>query len=302
MLIYFIHGVATRNANYAKDLIKLIQERCKLLNYELPHFHAGFWGDVLKGTDKLWRDIDQELHNQKQRDSQFCPEQALRYQEFRKEYFSYFIGDTFSYLSSDRGKEIRKKLANQLRDFVNHHPEEKELHIVAHSLGTVILWDVLFSDRFSPSDSVHSIRSLIGKKYGKISLSGVTTMGSPIPFLNLTLGIDEKQIQDFLEEYQGNSSTWNNIINSYDIIAYPIGSLFTKLDKSSKITVKDCYIKTNHDLWDLVEKVSVVFNSVPAHNDYFQSDEVAKIIVDNITENKQIDFLINFYKSSISKK
>ncbi len=68
MLIYFIHGVAIRDTNYAKDLIKLIQERCKLLNQELPHFHTGFWGDVLKGTDNLWRDIDQELHNQKQRD------------------------------------------------------------------------------------------------------------------------------------------------------------------------------------------------------------------------------------------
>ncbi|EAZ90646.1 lipase family protein [Crocosphaera chwakensis] len=286
MLIYFIHGVATKDADYAKNLIKLINEKCKYQTQEPPHCYAGFWGNVLKGTDKLWRDIDQELDNQKQQDSQFNPEQAFRYQNFRKEYFSYFIGDTFSYLSFDTGIKIRKIIANQLRDFVNHHPEEKELHIVAHSLGSVILWDILFCDRFPPSDPVHTIRSLIGKKYGKISLSGVTTMGSPIPFLNLTLDVDEKQIQDFLEEYQDRAFTWNNIINSYDIIAYPIGSLFKKLGNSSKITVNDHYIKMNNDILASVELASVVLNSVKAHSYYLESNEVAKIIVDSVTKNK----------------
>ncbi|MGB5593896.1 MAG: hypothetical protein WBM62_07685 [Crocosphaera sp.] len=281
MLIYFIHGVATKDTSYAKDLIKLINEKCKYQNQELPHCYPGFWGDILKGTDKLWRDIDQELHNQKQQDSQFDPEQALRYQNFRKEYFSYFIGDTFSYLSSETGIKIRKKLANQLRDFVNDHPTEKELHIVAHSLGTVILWDVLFGDRFPPSDPVHTIRSLIGKKYGKISLSGVTTMGSPIPFLNLTLGIDEKQIQYFLEEYQGQSLIWDNIINSCDIISYPIKPIFNSVQNLSKIIVTDHYIESKTNWLDsvaLTELASLVFTSVNAHQIYWKSEKVSNII------------------------
>lgn len=85
-------------------------------------------------------------------------------------------------------------------------------------------------------------------------------MGSPIPFLNLTLDVDEAQIQSFLEEYQDKAFTWNNIINSYDIIAYPIGSLFKKLGNSSKITVNDHYIKMNNDILASVELASVVFN------------------------------------------
>ena len=51
MLIYFIHGVATRDASYANKLIKLIEEECKRKNRAIPYCHAGFWGNVLKGTE-----------------------------------------------------------------------------------------------------------------------------------------------------------------------------------------------------------------------------------------------------------
>ena len=54
MLIYFIHGVATRDASYANKLIKLIEEECKRKNQAIPYCYAGFWGNVLKGTEKLW--------------------------------------------------------------------------------------------------------------------------------------------------------------------------------------------------------------------------------------------------------
>lgn len=284
MLIYFIHGVATKDASYAKKLINLIQEECKRQNQPLPHCHAGFWGNVLMGTAKLWRDIDQELQIQKQKDGKFNPDKAFRFQNFRKEYFSYFIGDAFSYLSSDRGGKIRRIIADQLIDLVRAHPAEEELHIVAHSLGTVILWDVLFSDRFPTSDPAHEIRSLIGKERGKVSLSSVTTMGSPIPFLNLTLGIDTNQIQNFLERHQKNRLIWNNLINSYDIIAYPIRPLFDTQVNSSKILVTDHYLEAITDLFDSVEIASVVFNSLNAHSYYLGSDKVAKIIMETIHE------------------
>ena len=145
MIIYFIHGVATRDASYANKLIKLIEEECKRKNMAIPYCYAGFWGKVLKGTEKLWRDIEQELQTQKQKNSNFNPEQSFRYQNFRKEYLSYFIGDAFSYLGSDRGTQIRRIIADQLIDLIQAYPRETELHIVAHSLGTVIILDLLFS-------------------------------------------------------------------------------------------------------------------------------------------------------------
>ncbi|MGV2388747.1 MAG UNVERIFIED_CONTAM: hypothetical protein LVR29_12035 [Microcystis novacekii LVE1205-3] len=57
-----------------------------------------------------------------------------------------------------RGKQIRRIIADQLIDLVQAYPQETELHIVAHSLGTVILWDLLFSERFDPRIPLHEIR------------------------------------------------------------------------------------------------------------------------------------------------
>ncbi|BCU13184.1 hypothetical protein [Microcystis aeruginosa] len=54
MLIYFIHGVATRDASYANKLIKLIEEECKRKNLAIPYCYAGFWGNVL-GSISLTR-------------------------------------------------------------------------------------------------------------------------------------------------------------------------------------------------------------------------------------------------------
>jgi hypothetical protein len=287
MLIYFIHGVATRDASYANKLIKLIEEECKRKNLPIPYCHAGFWGNVLKGTEKLWRDIEQELQTKKQKNSNFNPEQSFRYQNFRKEYLSYFIGDAFSYLGSDRGKQIRRIIADQLIDLVQAYPQETELHIVAHSLGTVILWDLLFSERFDPKDPAHEIRDLIGKERGKLSLSSVTTMGSPIPFLNLTLGIDTNQIEKFITQHQGQRLLWNNLINSSDIIAYPIRPLFDSINDVSKILISDYYLEATSNIFDSVEIAAVVLNSLNAHTYYLASDKVAKNIVETIYFNQQ---------------
>jgi len=287
MLIYFIHGVATRDASYANKLIKLIEEECKRKNQIIPYCYAGFWGNVLKGTEKLWRDIEQELQTQKQKNSNFNPEQSFRYQNFRKEYLSYFIGDAFSYLGSDQGTQIRRIIADQLIDLVQAHPRESELHIVAHSLGTVILWDLLFSERFDPKDPAHEIRDLIGKERGKVSLSSVTTMGSPIPFLNLTLGIDTNQIEKFISQHQGRRLLWNNLINSSDIIAYPIRPLFDSITDVSKILMSDYYLEATGNIFDSVEIAAVVLNSLNAHTYYLASDKVAKNIVETIYFNQQ---------------
>ncbi len=112
MLIYFIHGVATRDASYANKLIKLIEEECKRKNLPIPYCHAGFWGNVLKGTEKLWRDIEQELQTQKQKNINFNPEQSFRYQNFRKEYLSQGNRMLIEFSNSE---ELGLKFDGQLR-------------------------------------------------------------------------------------------------------------------------------------------------------------------------------------------
>lgn len=245
------------------------------------------FGEMSSKEPKNYGEISSKNYRHKTENINFNPEQSFRYQNFRKEYLSYFIGDAFSYLGSDRGNQIRRIIADQLIDLVQAYPQETELHIVAHSLGTVILWDLLFSERFDPQDPAHKIRDLIGKERGKLSLSTVTTMGSPIPFLNLTLGIDTNQIEKFITQHQGQRLLWNNLINSSDIIAYPIRPLFDSITDVSKILMSDYYLEATGNIFDSVEIAAVVLNSLNAHTYYLASDKVAKNIVETIYFNQQ---------------
>jgi hypothetical protein len=77
------------------------------------------------------------------------------------------------------------------------------------------------------------------------------------------------------------------LVNSYDIIAYPIRPLFDSIASSLKITVFDYYMEANADLFDSVEIASVVFTSLSAHSYYLSSNKVAQIIASNIVGKNQ---------------
>ena len=46
MLIFFIHGVATRQTEYAKDLEKAIKDEMMDRDLSPPVCYPGFWGDL----------------------------------------------------------------------------------------------------------------------------------------------------------------------------------------------------------------------------------------------------------------
>ncbi|MBD1861525.1 MULTISPECIES: hypothetical protein [Trichocoleus] len=157
MLVFFMHGVATRNVQYADSLQSLIREEFSQQQVALPLFYASFWGDVLNDVGKLWNAVHQNLQAFQSANPQVDAQAVFRYQNFRKGFFSEFVGDAFTYLNSERGIKIRKLIAEQLSDFISRNPNETELHIVSHSLGTVVLWDALFSERFHSDDPAFEI-------------------------------------------------------------------------------------------------------------------------------------------------
>ncbi len=65
MLVFFIHGVATKDAGYSKRMEVLIKEEFDKREQQLPHFYASFWGNVLKQTGQIWNWIHQDLQNLK---------------------------------------------------------------------------------------------------------------------------------------------------------------------------------------------------------------------------------------------
>jgi hypothetical protein len=245
MLIFFIHGVATRDAQYAEPLRAFIRQEFNEKGKSLPHFHASFWGNFLGDRDRMWNGIDQDLQELEQESPQANLEDIFRYRKFRESFLSQFVGDFLAYLNPQRGTAIRKIIAQDLDNLLRHNPEETEIHIIAHSLGSVILWDVLFSERFSPQDSAFEIRAMINglnqPNAAHLSLKSITTMGSPILFLNTMLDVKPEQVKQFVAGYQDEPLRWLNIIHSSDIIAYPLRASL-KLNSSVNLSFKDRFI------------------------------------------------------------
>jgi hypothetical protein len=310
MLVFFMHGVATRNVQYADSLQSLIREEFNQRQVALPLFYASFWGDVLNDIGKLWNAIHQNLQAFQSENPQADTQAIFRYQNFRKGFFSEFIGDAFTYLNSERGIKIRKLLAEQLSDFINRNQNETELHIVAHSLGTVVLWDALFSERFHADDPAFEIRSLLLKgnnpnSQQRIQLKSVTTMGSPIAFFNIMLGIQPAQVKALVSQYSDRGLIWNNLIHASDVIAYPLQACLNP-DSSWNFTLQDHYLQTeanptetavrnfvSSDLVNQVTKVAGLVNpgvqiaidhapmvagAGDAHINYWSCPEVARLI------------------------
>lgn len=321
MLVFFIHGVATQNAKYARSLESLIKEEFKKTGQSAPLCSSSFWGHFLKDVGKMWNWIEQDLQEFQKENPLADLQDLFRYQKFRKDFLFEFFGDAFTYLNSERGSKIRELIAHQLEDFIQQNPEESELHIISHSLGTVILWDILFSDKFHPDDAAFKIRAMIeglgtSHEGRKVYLSSITTMGSPILLFNMMLGINPEEVKSLTDTYpQDKPLRWINILHSSDIIAYPLRSSLD-IDLFDNFLFEDKYIpgdankieknlrsfaNSKHKVVEAIGLVNPLINEAIAlapmmagagdgHIQYWNCPETASLIASNIlgeTEKKQ---------------
>lgn len=291
MLVFFIHGVATRQDGYADELIEKIRGEFHQRRQPYPYFYCSRWGGVLDNTPQLWNCVQQDL-----RDFQTKHEidigEVFQYIQYREFCIDKFFGDLFTYLNSDYGWEIRKIIALQLLEFLKKHPDQDELHIVAHSLGGVILWDILFSDKFKPNDPAFYIRSVIkglsnSKGTHQVGLGSITTMGTPLLLFNLMLGISPKMLKLFASKYTGKPLGWVNIIHASDVLAYPIRASFN-IDSENGIFLRDKFI-ASHNLWKKVSQplgglagLSMAKGLESAHKSYWSRSRVARLVTANI--------------------
>jgi hypothetical protein len=291
MLVFFVHGVATHDVKYADKLKSLIKEEFIQREKPLPYFYSSFWGDVLRDVGKIWNWIHQDLQEVQKDYPQTSIDDIFRYRKFREGFLSEFGGDFLSYLNPERGALIRKLIAQQLYDFLKNNPEETELHIVTHSLGSVILWDVLFSERFSPKDPAIDIRAMINGcsptgQTQKIDLKSITTMGSPILFLNTMLEVSPDQLKQLANSYQNEPLRWINIIHSSDLVAYPLRSSLN-LNSSDHLFFRDEYISTDANLAEKTARAvgqldaAMALGVADAHGWYWHCQQTARLVTDN---------------------
>lgn len=290
MLVFFIHGVATRNVRYAEKLQNLIKNEFIKQGKTRPYFYASFWGDLLKETDKIWRNIEDNLVNLTQENASLNSNDIFRYQEVRQGFVADFFGDALTYFNNEKGIKVRQIIAQQLSEYIEEYSQGEDLHIIAHSLGSVILWDILFSERFNTDDPAWLIKDLINPNHSKkkvSNLKSVTTLGSPILYFNMMLGITKERFLQVIKEI--NLQSWINVIHRSDLVAYPLEFYFSQDNNTFKI--KDQYLMEDANLaettaYNLGQLQSAsAFALTDAHIAYWQNQKTAEIIVNNIQGN-----------------
>lgn len=298
--VLFIHGVNTRQKRdqigYSAELFKRIKFQAEVTQIEL------YWGDINKGEER-------NLCNMWEGSSSW---NELLFQKIRQNQLLQFIGDAALYLSRADGKKIVSTLYQQIVIGLKDIPESDGLHIVAHSWGTVILFDILFAARWDGDDEVEAIRKNIygvtsnasddkSKKKG-YKISSIHTMGSPLSIYQL-MSINTSnnthdisiRLSDFVKTTHNNKKkplVWNNYIHPCDPVGYPLSKVLPNIlniKNGIEINVLDFVLPKNGILDFIMTMVNVICPKLAlvlyggkAHGNYWESDFVATKIANDL--------------------
>ncbi|MBW4693705.1 MAG: hypothetical protein KME27_18325 [Lyngbya sp. HA4199-MV5] len=298
MLVWFMHGASVRESGYADPLRSRIISDFLDQGLSSPEFYSSFWGDALGRTDELWGLIQQDLEAFKWEHPQIDLDDVFHYRQRREQLITGFFNDIFSYLNSQQGREVRRLIAVQLLSFLTDTPFEEDLHIVAHSLGSVILWDILFSESFDDTDPAfyirHAIKGLSGRSEGrKVKLRSVTTFGSPIMIFSQFLRINGDRLKAFASRYTAEPLRWVNVIHASDVFAYPIRASLELED--STLYFQDHYLGDRSFLKKQLGDVTMALGLVADHSQYWRSSRAARVAIANLLDDRatleQVSFL-----------
>ncbi|MBE9224463.1 hypothetical protein IQ264_03105 [Phormidium sp. LEGE 05292] len=296
--ILFVHGVNTRQKQeqptYADQLFRLIQQ--------------GVDSSItLKKITLYWGDINQEAQDNLVKSfKQSSAWNQLWFKDFRTNQLLQFAGDAALYLSRTVGYQVVQRLKEQaLKGIQGYNPQEDRLHLVTHSWGTVILFDILFAERWN-FDNVPGHQDVIAIRnflFGLpptpntgIRLASINTMGSPIALFNLIhVNGSSHDFQPILEEllknlynFRGRQLPWTNFIHPGDPVAWPLETvLFDSVAEQKKYLDLIDFVNKNEDWSDrifqqLSQKTLALIHGGDAHGSYWQSKQVADKIVQTI--------------------
>ncbi len=311
--ILFIHGVNTRDRRekpqYADRLYELISQQLQGKVSDLRKL-ALYWGDVNA-------DLEDDILTVLKSSSLWS---KMWFQSFREKQLLQFVGDAALYISRHTGYRVVERIRNQAEpELFNCDRQSTRLHLVTHSWGTVILFDILFAGRWDDPaipghEDVMSIRDAIFGISGRelnplqgLEIASIHTMGSPIAIFSL---IDVKpgkdtpegavksshditpKLQQLLKNLydlrQEKEIPWKNFINPGDPIAYPLNELLSRLVGGQKkyLDTKDLLVTGKGLLNFFAQPFSQSFISLvqggDAHSSYWQDEKIAKEIAASV--------------------
>lgn len=281
--IVFIHGVNNRSRVESLKLTNaLFLNICDRLPKEAqPIAIPIFWGDICMGPEASLR---QSIISSPVWDS-------LWFKGFRSTSMIPFAGDAAMYLSRSIGLKVVERLKLGL-DKVSPLSASDRLHIVGHSWGTVILFDILFAKRwtFANAPGFQLVQELRGSLFGLppqeqigIKISSLHTMGSPLALVSL-LHLSESShnfqplMESFLEALCSSNKSclpWMNYIHPGDPVAWPLENV---LSCKGALELKDTLTTNNwkDKVYGLVKHTpaSLVYGGT-AHTSYWSNQMVA---------------------------
>lgn len=311
--ILFNHGVNNRDAHvqatYADSLFQLIQRYYRRVPSRTLKKVALYWGDVNKD--------EEERLLATYRASAIW--EKMWFRSIRETTIMRFVGDGALYMSRYVGAKVADVLKEQtLAGLAGFNPEEDRLHLVTHSMGTVILFDMLFSARWDPEyvpghASVDTLRSLFfgvgpAPQCG-IRLGSISTLGSPLGFFSL-LDVNQ-EMEDATDELGNVLNThditprlermlaslfhvlgcklpWFNFVHPGDPIAYPLEKLLPQLvDRNNYYIDTQDVLVPHKRLTDILaapvsQNALALLHGMEAHGEYWESPDVAQKIVQAI--------------------
>ena len=316
--VLFNHGVSTRDTQprqtYADSLFNLIQSNYRLSPERTLKKIVLYWGDVSAAEEQQLLTTYRTSPYWKQ----------MWFRSIRETIILQSIGDIALYLSRYIGAKVAERLAEQtIAGLEGFDPKEDRLHLVSHSLGTTILFDILFSARWDAPDapghnSVENIRNLLfgvgPTPDAGIMLGSVTTMGSPLGLFSL-IDVDystenttnsyghvlsthditprlEKLLMSLYKEL-GMKLPWYNFMHPGDPVASPLALLLPELvDRDHRyIDIQDILIPPMGLLEKLFNLVSQwpfsIIIGLQTHNEYFERQDVAQRIAQAIEKASQ---------------
>ncbi|MBF2028266.1 MAG: hypothetical protein IGS48_16120 [Oscillatoriales cyanobacterium C42_A2020_001] len=285
MLIWFMHGASVRHPTYADPLRTRLIEELTARSLPIPEFYSGFWGDAFGNTNEIWEFVQQDLEAFRWDNPLVDIDDIFHYRQRREQLISGFFHDIFKYLSTQHGKEIRRTVARQFLNFLTDNPFEEELHIVVHSLSSVILWDILFSEAYSSSDPSYYIRSAIqglsdSSKGRKVKLQSITTLGCPLLIFKQLIHLDGDRLTQFANRSVGIPLRWINVIHASDVFAYPLRASFNLEDET--LFFRDHYLGERNFLKKSIGDVAMALGLMTDHSRYWRSVRVNKLVMANL--------------------
>ncbi|MEI2580289.1 hypothetical protein [Scytonema sp. PRP1] len=279
-ILFFIHGMGESYSENQYDVLwtGIAKAYCEQCQVPIDIFNNQFervfinWQSVTSDAELTIFDAAFPQLEVTQKNLPFSdvmhPIRAIR------KFITFFMGDVAAYVS-ENDNNIRSTVWQQME---SHISKGLPYSIVAHSLGSIIVFDYLFNlfeenHLFLPeSEGLEHESELSANKISQLGVNfrHLFTLGSPIGLFLLRKGDlwkDGKKfnsiknpIKDDIEK--GIKRTWLNFYDEQDVIAYPLEKLFSLNTTRPQGSIKDVLVNTG---WFAVD----------SHTRYWENQQVA---------------------------